>query len=617
MATITTAAGGNWSAGATWVGGNPPGPGDDVSQGHNLIIDVDVDIGSSGVNGTNAITQTAARTLTMLPGTKLTLRGDYLYRGTFAVKTTAFKGAAGCEIVFDSTAAASPSTTKYSMKPFAGGTGASLEFAGTVDARCIVRSETGGGNGWFNRNGMASIGQLLATYTDFINIGDATNPMYEIFYGSNGITGTQSVTLTNCTFEGVGQLTPANSANANTVFDVQNCWWKSTAHATRSVSLPAFTVAGTKVFKNNVVDKDVFVGDGVWDLTDTYFLDGYTTTTRTTAAIQDRILLVKKTQPTINLAGDISHSLVWKNGVFTNPHWLSTWTWNREFSITDCIFAYSGDNINGDVISGGNPSAGRVHTVSGCILIPLPDGTAPGKFLSNGGGANVQWDVYHCTFPSDRSVSGREHAISYGETYAGHATIIRNAKSNLAHSITANRAVVVQRHTGTVQLTSGANVSHNGTVNGYDGTDGIGYDSYSAGTAFSGTAPGANDVAVTTDPFVDRNRKPETWDASLGGPGTMANAIAEMAKKLDPSFNPAYSFDACYDWISEGWKVTGAAGQQLKDAGHDGATIGAMEYVAAGLDSWASIYKPPSARKRRRKKEEERQRVLRARRRRR
>lgn len=54
MATITSAATGAWSAGATWVGGNVPQPGDTVvaANGHIVTIDQNVDVHTITNSGT-------------------------------------------------------------------------------------------------------------------------------------------------------------------------------------------------------------------------------------------------------------------------------------------------------------------------------------------------------------------------------------------------------------------------------------------------------------------------------------------------------------------------------------------------------------------------------------
>jgi hypothetical protein len=132
-----------------------------------------------------------------------------------------------------------------------------------------------------------------------------------------------------------------------------------------------------------------------------------------------------------------------------------------------------------------------------------------------------------------------------------------------------------------VQQSNATLWDYNGVWNPRTGSDGQGYNSISAGTIFSAGAPGANDVLVTADPFFDKSRNIATWDAALGGPGTTANALAEMGKRNDPTgYNTAYSIEALVDWVRDGFRVTDAS---LNNAGHDGVTIGAMGYVASGV----------------------------------
>lgn len=585
--TWTTTAG-DWDNTATWLGGNIPGNSDEVVMQHNLTITDARTVGLSGASGTAAITMvTADRILTIATGGELTLRGDFVYKGTFAVKTDCLTMEEGSELIFDSSAASSPSTTNYCLRPEAGGTGASIAINGTITNKCFVWSNPSGGNGFFSRDGMASIGQFFANYCRFDDIGDATRLFYENFHGGNGLATTQSITLLNCIFDGCGQWSAANNANAGVAYDIWDCTWVNTAHASRCVALPTFTVSGTKNFSGCVCDKDVFLGDGAWDVSDTLFFESYTVSGRTVSAIQNGILIRKSTQPTTTLAGSISNSYILKDGTFTNPHGLSTSNNNYVHTLSNLVLEYTGSNTNGDWISGGTPASARKHIVNNVVMLPTAAGDSSGKLISMGGSANISWGVDHNTYPSDRSASAREIAVSYGETFAGHATIYENLRSNLAWFTTANRAVLLLRFGGSVQLTTGADVSHNATWNGYTGTDGVGYESYSAGTVFSGTAPGANDVTVSADPFVDKARNLAAWDASLGGPGTTANALAELAKRNDwTGYDPNYNILDAVEWVAGGFDVTDAA---LQDAGHDGVTIGARPFFSTGLVATLTI----------------------------
>jgi len=53
----------------------------------------------------------------------------------------------------------------------------------------------------------------------------------------------------------------------------------------------------------------------------------------------------------------------------------------------------------------------------------------------------------------------------------------------------------------------------------------------------------------------------------------------------DGSYSPSNGATptALLTWVKAGWKVTGASGQQLLNAGHDGVTIGALPYVSGSI----------------------------------
>ena len=71
-----------------------------------------------------------------------------------------------------------------------------------------------------------------------------------------------------------------------------------------------------------------------------------------------------------------------------------------------------------------------------------------------------------------------------------------------------------------------------------------------------------------------------TFDALQGGPGTVMNCVNELRKRnLRTGYNPVYSITNVMNYIKAGHNVTGASGQLLQNAGYDGATIGAGQYV--------------------------------------
>lgn len=90
---------------------------------------------------------------------------------------------------------------------------------------------------------------------------------------------------------------------------------------------------------------------------------------------------------------------------------------------------------------------------------------------------------------------------------------------------------------------------------------------------------GGSDLYVNSN-FVDETRNLASWDASLGGPGTAANAITEMLKYNSSSFNSNYTIANAIAYVQAGFAPKET---QLKDAGHDGVTIGAIELFTPAI----------------------------------
>jgi hypothetical protein len=121
-----------------------------------------------------------------------------------------------------------------------------------------------------------------------------------------------------------------------------------------------------------------------------------------------------------------------------------------------------------------------------------------------------------------------------------------------------------------------ADCTHNGTWRLSAGQEGGGYDWPITGT------PGANDVQADPE-FVDPTRNIMTWGRSLGLTGTdlqvINGVLTELCKLNDADWDSNFSVANYLTYIRAGFAPTNAAYQ---NAGHDGVTIGAVEYVAAG-----------------------------------
>lgn len=182
-----------------------------------------------------------------------------------------------------------------------------------------------------------------------------------------------------------------------------------------------------------------------------------------------------------------------------------------------------------------------------------------------------------------------EHGlIGLNESVASYAGLVAECSSNLVvgdYVIDSHGATQTESAVDSVTL-----ASHNATVNGPTGTNHyntstsqsgvVGYTGLkqSVNSPFPNSAIGLNDVALTADlsaVFVYPTRTFEMWAETLHGTdGTIESAIAYAVA------NPTEATAAdtgVLDWVMAGHKVKNLS---LKDAGRDGVTIGAMEYVA-------------------------------------
>lgn len=264
-------------------------------------------------------------------------------------------------------------------------------------------------------------------------------------------------------------------------------------------------------------------------------------------------------------------------GSFTNPHWYNVsgaQTYRGGFA------QFTGTDSQGDFLK--SFVSGSAVTLRGYVIAPNSAGKASAALMTmfnNTVGTlaadhntycNVESSAHICEggqMPTGKLLSYKSNLV-----WAPNGTSHSGAGGYKVHDISGTRA------TNQDDMLAPANATHNYSWNARAGigdvSDGVGYNFNTS------ASPGADDIDETggSGPdFVDSTRSFWAWAVAQGSAGaTLADKVADGIAYLvaDPSLIPG-----AVAWLRGGFAPTNAA---LRDAGHDGVTVGAVE------GEWAS-----------------------------
>ena len=579
MAAFTSKAAGNWSASGqtTWNEVGVPGSGDTVTITHAITVDVTTTVGDQP--GTDTVVLSVSGVdLTVADGVTFTIRGGASFNnGKFIV-------GAGCTVEYDV-----PSGQTYSVLLGTAGSQARiprLVVNGTSGARSYYQSKAGGGVAHHpNGSSLARVSCVDATYCTFTRIGNSSLPAFR-----PGLNGSNDVLrLTNVILDACGAINHPIGIAAGGIVDFQQVTWKNTAASTTYTNNGSTTPTNTRRFKNVVFDKG-----GQWPLGG-YTYDNvvwYGTPTFLAGANVDVGLwqncLIRSTNAggsAVAFAGrgTFLDTYLLEDHSNANPHGAQLGAGSGDQVIDGWLVEYTGTSTTGDCFTAAAPASARLVTLKRCLILPNSSGGQSGTLLSCLAGANFSAILEHNT----AIVTAANSGLVVGETYAGYAGMIQSFKSNLMWRATAGTGWKIFRDaagTGTADICAPGNADYNAGWNLGAGTDGKGYQA-SSGTMFS-TAPGTHDLADQDPQFVDASRDLASWDAALGGAGTVANALAELMKLNDTGYNSAYTVAALLAWVRAGFAPRNTA---LQGAAHDAGTIGAVAAAPALPDPFVTV----------------------------
>jgi len=513
----------------------------------------------------------------------LVVRGDILstQSGARSAGFYAIQMNPGTTLEFDASQATSPTVQKYCFAATNYSQANNyLYFNGTSANRVTVRSNASGGNGRVSIHAFTGSNQLIATYTDFLRLGDSTNPCID--FASNFAS--SSTSITNCTFTSYGELGNYTSGGLTTTSTlVLNDNVFTSGLGTRAFRVRSLTAisSGTREIKRNYFDlqvNDSSAGGSVQGFTIEYNVfasDFYMDTTKPWASFQYNVVRrVPADWDARGVAGNVTNCYWLCDGNVFNPKGFSLP--NADTTVDGVILqctgsstAYDGDGI----IAAGATS--RSYTIKNSLVLPRSgDGLKSSMTLATISNAGPTATITHNTFMGSDAF---EHGIQTNETVEARIGTFTSYKSNLYWDTSARG-----NHFNTA--TSGKNPPNDNILTPGNCTNNCSYNAStysnpgksSDGTYYSipttTTVPGANDVNVNPN-FVDSTRNFEKYATTFGDSATVANTLSRL--KADP----ATRIPLLLTYVRGGFAPTNS---QLATAGHDGATIGAVAYVANG-----------------------------------
>jgi hypothetical protein len=558
---FTARSSGNWNNVATWGGSQIPGNHDTVAvkDGVTLTVSDTRIIGMSGGNGSTAIDVGIAGALVIATGGKLQVRGDIVYGGG-NFNSTYLTVQAGGILEWDSSQAASPRATKYSAHPDANYGFRGFVTTGSSSNHAIVRSNIGGGNGYFSLGGHPVGGSYVTTYTDFLRIGDAEHPAFEQWYYQTGVNLTPW-DATHNTFTSCG-MAPNVDTSGLIGADV---WRHSFNVHTSSLGTTVLhgpvgssaRTTGIRQMVGNVFDIATDSGLDAKDFTihSNYFggfgSNGGLGTIKSATSVWT--IFQNNIHPGwhpggggITLSGDSRDNLFLIDDADTNnPHVLLLGAAGAE-TISGNILDHTGDinTDSGEFVLVNIPLApGVTYTIKNNILLPNAAGHASTEIISvmqccsNTGN---KFDIDHNTYCGQQSPGLNQDAIHTAEGGANPGGQLNSFRSNLLWASTANSSYkLLAQQNGNRDVCAPANCDYNDGWNLK--TDGGGFSNGGKGYAdsFSGT-PGVHDLSVNPM-FVDPTRNTATFDSAyLGntpGPwsGDATYKVGDIVSSADPT----------------------------------------------------------------------------------
>jgi hypothetical protein len=547
MADILTVGSGNWNAGYTWQGGSPPGIDDTayISENHDVIVDDDVTVGRSVAGGTDAITIDEGGSLTIAPNVTLTVRGDITMYGN-----EDFTLEQGSTLSMDASQA--DPDVKYRIE--IGTTdGHTCRFVanGTPTNRCTVESNAFGDYAYFLGTG-SKCGRVECEYTDFNRIGGDLHEAIQ--WDAPRDTPTMQFKLSHCAFDGGGGILNTGLIEPTDNIILEYTTFTNTTGRSLYLKFYGTATTGIRRIRSVVCDSVAYVSGASGMTFDDCLFEDYLHTSAGDAVLRNTCIHHNATSQYCRVDYNWNRAYVVMNGHSAGVYITPNTSGQRalENIVIEPVAAKS------RMFYLHATSADNHWLISNNIFLPIDGGTSGGPLIQCPESSDHLLSLTHNTAHQRLLYNESD---SEGQIERVLDNIVWDSADNDGYKIY-NPSPVAPN------VVDPANCDYNAGFNLRAGSNGKGYD----GDIFD-TPPGVNDVEGVDPMFVDATRNMASWDLSLGGPGTMANALAELRKRNDSDWDPNYNISDLIDYVQAGFVPTNEA---YIGTASDSGTIGAM-----------------------------------------
>lgn len=600
MPARTSSQSGNWNDTTTWGGASVPGDGDTatISAGHTVTVTADATVGTSGVNGTIAITLIGNLTVNAV----LTVRGDISQRRSSTV-TVSRVGANTGGITFDP---ASTRTYKW-VTPNTGSGTPAIVLTGEAGDRVPIMTSLarGGSRAYFDFTAYPP--NLDWDYVSITEWGGTGDTVATRALSYTGVAGSSIVWDYVRWSSNVGRIVFTLSSLNDFTLDWNNCDFRSP----RNVDwLRIFTdtaaLSGIRRIRNCTAHHSAMT---FWEL----WADGFTYDGNILSNVK-----VDMGNPSPAAASTLTASAVLNDTTSTSACIELATIGNV---VEESVFLANRDNphyiaqagtgtgtVRQNVVDG----FGFVGTDAGDFVLPESTVAVERNLLLNRAGALVSVLNTSCRVTMRRNtLHGTGTFINASENGLGGADNLVRLSSNL----------FVSQPTGlihdTVTPQNTFNCDYNGFYNQTEATNldhpVLAQNSYlENGTWWATGAYGDDNKGqhdLYGDPqFADATRTSVTWYNSIAGSdGSFANVRAELLKLngtaadgTDATFNSSYTVAALRTYLRDGFTPQASIYDGTGDPDDGSPDIGAMDFTAGGGSTAVPVFHRPARFMRRR-----------------